>query len=109
LPGSLDPGLEPVPLPVLRFDQHDPGRLDEEGPQVAVAAFRYRAEDGAVARRHLPWDQPQPGGEVAPLGEGIAGADRGDHGARDDGTDPRDAHQPFAAGIVAGQTLALAR
>jgi hypothetical protein len=37
--------------------------------------------------------------------EPIAGADRGDHRARDDGTDPRDAHQPFAAGIVAGQTL----
>ena len=35
--------------------------------QVAVAAFRYLAEDGAVAGRHLPWDQPQLGGKVALL------------------------------------------
>src|SRR5258706_359738 len=47
LPGSLDPGLEPVPFPALRFDQHNPGSLDEEYPQVAVATFRYLAEVGA--------------------------------------------------------------
>src|SRR5215475_13228416 len=49
LAGRLDPGLEPVPLPVLLSHQHDPGSLDEEGPQVAVAALRYRAEDGTVS------------------------------------------------------------
>src|SRR4030095_3812169 len=109
LPGRLDPRLEPVPLPVLLSDQHDPGSLDEEGPQVAVAAFRYRAEDGAIAGRHLPRDQPQPGGKVAPFGEGVAVADCGHHGARDDWADPRDTHQPLAADIVMSQKRALTR
>src|SRR5262245_39925536 len=109
LPGSLDPWLEPVPFPDLLSDQHDPGRLDEEGPQVAVAALRYRAEDGAVARRHLPWDQPEPGGEVTPLGESIAACDRGYHRAGDDRTASWDAHQPFAADVPVGQKLDLAR
>src|SRR6266566_9979249 len=46
--GGLDPGLEPVALPGLRSDQHDPGRLHEQNAQVAIAAPRYLAEDGAV-------------------------------------------------------------
>ena len=45
--GRLDPGFEPVALPVLRSDQDDPGGLNEEGAQVAIAALRYLAKDRA--------------------------------------------------------------
>src|SRR5580765_7922777 len=31
--GRLDPGFEPIALPVLRSDQYDPGRLNEQDPQ----------------------------------------------------------------------------
>ena len=37
----LDPGLEPMALPDLQLDQHNPCRLHEKDAQVAVAAFRY--------------------------------------------------------------------
>ena len=39
--GGLDPGLEPVALPMLwpDLDQHDPGRLHEQGAQIAIAAL----------------------------------------------------------------------
>jgi hypothetical protein len=34
-------------------DQHHPGRLHEQDAQVAIAALRYLAQDGAVSGRHL--------------------------------------------------------
>ena len=67
--GRFDPGFEPVALPVLRSDQYDPGRLNEQDPHVAIAALRYLAEDRAVSRRKLFGDKTQPGGEVAAFGE----------------------------------------
>jgi hypothetical protein len=42
------------------------------------------------------------------LGESIASPDRGDHGARDDWSDARDAHEPFASGVLLGKLLDLA-
>src|SRR6266436_3130902 len=35
------PELEPVALPRLRLDQHDPGGLNEQDAQVAIAALGY--------------------------------------------------------------------
>ena len=63
--GRLEPWLEPVTIPALRLDQHNPCGLNEQDPQVAIAALRYLAEDGAVAGRDLLGDEPQLGGEVA--------------------------------------------
>src|SRR5258708_1970 len=50
---SLDPRLEPVAVPMLwpDLDQHDPGGLNEQTAQIAIAALRYAAEDRAVAGR----------------------------------------------------------
>src|SRR5260221_13059437 len=45
--GRFEPRLEPVTIPALRLDQYDPGGLNEQTAQVAIAAFRYLAEDGA--------------------------------------------------------------
>jgi hypothetical protein len=42
---SLDPGLEPMALPDLRLDQHEPRRLHEQNPQVAIATPGYLAEN----------------------------------------------------------------
>jgi hypothetical protein len=55
--GRLDPGFEPVALPALWPDQHDPCGLNEENAQVAVAAFRYLAKDRAVSRLDLLRDE----------------------------------------------------
>src|SRR5215470_8740536 len=63
--GCLEPRFEAVPVPALRLDQYDPGGLNEQNAQVAIAALRYLAEEGAVAGRDLLGDEPQPGGEVA--------------------------------------------
>jgi hypothetical protein len=54
-------------FPDLRLDQHDPRRLHEQNPQVAIAAPGYLAEDGTVSGRDLLWNEPQPGGKVATL------------------------------------------
>ena len=45
----LDPGLEAMALPSGGPQQHDAGGLDEQRPQVLVAAFGDLAEDGAIA------------------------------------------------------------
>lgn len=45
---GLDPRLEPVALPALGFDQHDPCGLNKQNPQVAIATLGYLAEDGAA-------------------------------------------------------------
>src|SRR5262249_19188849 len=39
--GCFEPRFEPIALPMLwpDPDQHDPGRLDEQGTQIAVASF----------------------------------------------------------------------
>src|SRR6516164_7183574 len=99
--GRFEPRLEPVTIPALRPDQYSPSGLNEQNAQVAVAAFRYLAEDGAVASRDLLGDQPQPGGEVAAFRERFPGADCGHHRAGDDRPEPRHAHQAFTAGIPA--------
>ena len=41
LPRRLDPGFEPIAFPLLgpELDQHDPGRLNEESAQIAIAAL----------------------------------------------------------------------
>ncbi len=53
LPCGLDPRPEPVAVPMLwpDLDQHDPGGLNEQAAQIAIAALRYAAEDRAVAGR----------------------------------------------------------
>src|SRR4029450_12575784 len=107
--GSLDPGFEPVALPALWPDQDDPGSLDEQHAQVAIAALGYLAKDRAVPRRDLPRDQPQPSGEVAALLERIPGADRSHHRTRDNRPDARHTHQPLATAILACECIDLAR
>ena len=41
---GFDPRLEPIALPMLwpDPDQHDPGRLDEQGAQIAIAKYELR-------------------------------------------------------------------
>src|SRR5215468_1712629 len=107
--GCLEPRFEAVPVPALRLDQYDPGGLNEQNAQVAIAALRYLAEDGAVAGRDLLGDEPQPGGEVAAFRERIAGADRGHCCASDDWPDPGHAHQPLTTDILACHRFNLAR
>src|SRR5207247_9764580 len=82
--GRLEPGLEPVALPALGLDEHNPRRLDEQDPQVAIAALRYLAEDGAIPSRDLLGDEPQPSGEVAALAERITLTNSGHDRAGDD-------------------------
>src|ERR1700745_4512702 len=108
LPGGLEPAFEPVACPVFRPDQHDPGCLNEEYPQVAIAAPRYAAEDGAIAGRDLLGNEAQPGGKVSAFDEVIAGADCSHHGAGDDWPDPGDTHQPLTPGVLSGHGFDLA-
>src|SRR5262245_19757016 len=48
--GRFEPRLEPVSIPALRLDQYNPCGLNEQNPQVALAAFRYLAEGGRRSR-----------------------------------------------------------
>ena len=51
--GRFDPTLKTMTLPALWLDQHHPGSLYEQNAQIAIAALRYLAEDGAVSARDL--------------------------------------------------------
>src|SRR5262249_56687876 len=57
----FDPRLELIALPMLwpNLDQHHPGRLDEQGAQITIAALRYAAEDCSVFGRDLFRYQPK--------------------------------------------------
>src|SRR5262245_17499533 len=107
----FDPRLEAIAVPMFwpDPDQHDPSRLDEQGAQIAIAAFRYLAKDGAITGRGLFRDKAQPSSEVAAFRERIAGADCGHHRAGDDGPDTRYTHQSLAAVVTARKNLDLAR
>jgi hypothetical protein len=54
--GRFKPALEAMAIPALRLDEHNPRGLNEQHPQIAIAALRYLAEDGAVAGRNLLGD-----------------------------------------------------
>src|SRR6516165_10434084 len=106
--GRFDPRFEPVALPALWLDQHDPGRLYEQNAQVAIAASRYLAQDGAVSGRYLVGHQSEPGTEVTTLREHFARTDRGHHGARDERPDAGYRHQSHAGLILTGERCDLA-
>src|ERR1700730_6529069 len=69
--GSLDPGLEPIAVPMLwpDPDQYDPGCLHEQRAQIAIAAPGYLAEDGTVCFGTSPSQAPKsrPLENAAPL------------------------------------------
>jgi hypothetical protein len=54
--GRFEPRLEPVTMPTLWLDQHNPRGLNEQNAELTIAALRYLAEDGAVAGGDLPGD-----------------------------------------------------
>src|SRR5262245_31421722 len=65
--GRLEPRLEPVTIPALRLDQYNPCGLNEQNAQVAIAALRYLAEDGAVAGRDLLGESPSQAAKSRPF------------------------------------------
>ena len=96
-------------LPALSLDQHHPGRLNEQHAQVAVTALRDLAQDRAIAGGDLLGHEPEPGGEVAALGEGVSRTDRGHHRTGDDRPETGHAHQPLAANILVRDRSNLVR
>src|SRR5262245_23940660 len=106
--GRLEPRLEPVTIPALRLDQYNPCGLNEQNAQVAIAALRYLAEDGAVAGRDLLGESPSQAAKSRPFVNAspvpIAATI-----ARDDRSNPRYAHQALTAGISARKNLNLTR
>ena len=61
---GFQPTAETVFVPVLRAYQDSPGPLDEERPEMLVAALGDAAQDGSVSRRHLPGNKAQPSAKV---------------------------------------------
>src|ERR1700747_2470329 len=88
--------------------QDDPGGLNEQAAQIAIAALRYASENRAVPSRELLRHESEPCAEVAAFRERIAAADRGHHRARDNRADAGDRHQAFATFVLASQRFDLA-
>src|SRR6516225_1095961 len=107
--GCIQPSLEPMTIPALRFDQHHPRGLHEQNAQIAVTALRYLAEDGAIARGDLFGHQAEPSRKVAAFGKDLAGSDCGYHSAGDNRANARDAHQSLAARVLPGQSCNVSR
>src|SRR5262249_55811254 len=99
--GRFEPRLEPVTIPALRLDPHDPRALNNKTGRGGFAGFEYLPRDGGVAGGDLPGGDPQPGGEVGALGERFPTADRSYDCAGDDRPDPWYTHQALTAGILA--------
>src|SRR6516164_11851442 len=94
LNGANEPGSKAVLRPVRRPHENDPGCLDEEHAQVAVAALGEPPEDSPVSSRHLFGHEAEPSRIISPPRKRRSIADRGNHGARDDWTDTRHSHHP---------------
>src|SRR5215472_3474835 len=96
LPPTSTPSLSDAPI------EHFPIR-SECLLLVSLRRLGDGTEDGAVSGRDLPRHQPEPGGEIAALGEHFAIADRRHHGARDDWPDARHRHQTLARRVFLRQ------
>src|ERR1700740_3149967 len=100
LNGANEPGSKAVLRPVRRPHQNDPGCLDEEHAQIAVAALGEAPEDSPVSGRHLFGHEAEAGGKGTALGKGGSIGDRSYHRACDDRADARNGHQ-LAATLAA--------
>src|SRR5262245_66690291 len=77
LAGSLEPGFEPIAFPVLRPDQYDPGCLNEEHPQVTIAAVAKNSFDSIVPDLATSWSWNDDGKQLAfKLRQGVRWHDR---------------------------------
>src|SRR6476660_7249913 len=101
LNGANEPGSKAVLRPVRRPHQNDPGCLDEEHAQIAVAALGEAPEDSPVSSRHLFGHEAEPSRIIPPSRKGRSIADRGNHGARDDRADARHGHHAAPANKLA--------
>src|SRR2546430_497413 len=66
LNGANEPGSKTVLRPVRRPQQNNPGCLDEEHAQVAVAAFGDASEDSPISGRHLFGHEAEPSRIIPP-------------------------------------------
>jgi hypothetical protein len=107
LSGANEPDPEAVLRPACRPQQNDPGCLDEEHAQVAVATLGDAPEDSSVSGRHLFGHETDPCRKIPPFCECRATADRRDHRTRDDRADARYGHDPSTTVITFGQRLDL--
>src|SRR6202042_1466571 len=96
------PSLKAKLRPAARLCQHGASPDDEQRAHVLVTAFAEPAKYRSVACGELFRHQPEPGSEVAPLGEGRAIPD---FGASRQSADPRNTHQPPAAFVLARECL----
>ena len=104
----MHPTTEKIVIPTRRADNR-PGTVDEQGPQVRVAAFADPEQPRLAARRVLSRHEPQPGAHLAPVVENARIADLSDESAGDQRPDTASFHQPVGARILAGQALEFAR
>ena len=93
----VDPGVEGIRL--SRGGSKDgSGTMHQQESQVLAAAFGDAEEHGALSAGVLAWEEPHPGGEVAPVFELGAIANGGDDGGGGGGFGPDtlDAGDPLA-------------
>src|SRR5580693_1934930 len=79
LGGTCQPSFKAKLRPAAGLCQHGASPDDEQRAHVLVTAFAEPAKYRSVACGELFRHQPEPGSEVAPLGEGRAIPDCGHH------------------------------
>ena len=78
--------------------EHGARAVDEQGAQVRVAALGCPAELALEAAAGFFGCQPEPGGEVPPVAEGLHAAGGGNEGGGDQQPDARHRHQLLHGG-----------
>ena len=63
--------------------------MDQERPEIDIAAFADPQQSGFTPGRVLPGDETEPGGKLAPILKLGRITDRGDQGCRTDGSNAR--------------------
>ena len=95
--------------PSLSPHQDRSGALDEQRPQIAVASLGYARENRSIAGRDLLGHKAKPRSKISPFRKGVAGSDRGDHGARCNWSDAGGGHETLAMLVLVDERLDLRR
>ncbi len=84
----------------LSYPEHRSSSVDQQGAQIAVAAFTYTQQGLLAAAGILPWHQPQPGCQLSAILEILRITDRSYQGACRDRANAGDLRQFSAGGAL---------
>ena len=91
----------------LRYPEYSPSAMDQQGAQIAVAAFADPQQCLLATAGMLAWYQSQLGCQLPAILKTFCVSDGGDQGTRGDRADPRELRQLLAGDVLTMPALEL--